>query len=217
MFHFEWNAEQWILHPAGAVYWPRAESVLIADTHFGKGASFRAQGIPLPFGSTTDSLRNLDDVVRSFSVKRLFVLGDFFHARTSQSPDVLNHLQAWREANSGIDVVVIRGNHDRHAGDSPSSLGFVYCDEPHEYLGILLCHFPRENPAIPIIAGHIHPGVVLHGAGRMKLRTACLWIQPRQMIVPAFGALTGIQEIMPSSRDRVIAISGSEVFEVPFE
>lgn len=51
----------------------------------------------------------------------------------------------------------------------------------------------------------------------MKLRTACLWIQPRQMIVPAFGALTGIQEIMPSSRDRVIAISGSEVFEVPFE
>jgi hypothetical protein len=40
--------EELLLLPQKAVYWPRAQMLIVADIHFGKAASFRALGVPVP-------------------------------------------------------------------------------------------------------------------------------------------------------------------------
>ena len=44
-----------------ALYWPRSSTLLVADAHFGKAATFRAGGIFVPRGTTTNALTRLDD------------------------------------------------------------------------------------------------------------------------------------------------------------
>ena len=48
------------LLPERALFWPRTATLIVADLHWGKGATFRAAGIPIPLGSTSDDLARLD-------------------------------------------------------------------------------------------------------------------------------------------------------------
>ena len=49
----------WLL-PGRAVWWPEARSLFVADVHFGKAASFRHAGQPVPTGTTADNIARLD-------------------------------------------------------------------------------------------------------------------------------------------------------------
>ena len=42
--------ERVVLLPCRALYWPRFNSVIVADLHFGKDSTFRRAGIPVPLG-----------------------------------------------------------------------------------------------------------------------------------------------------------------------
>src|SRR5690554_3561823 len=63
------------LHPERAVYWERARTLIVADTHFGKAATFRAHGLPVPVGTTTAALQRLDAVLTRTRAERLLFLG----------------------------------------------------------------------------------------------------------------------------------------------
>ncbi|TXD50975.1 DEAD/DEAH box helicase, partial [Ralstonia sp. TCR112] len=41
----------WLL-PERALWWPVQRMLMVADAHFGKAATFRARGVPVPAGST---------------------------------------------------------------------------------------------------------------------------------------------------------------------
>lgn len=41
----------WLL-PERALWWPAQRMLMVADAHFGKAATFRARGVPVPAGST---------------------------------------------------------------------------------------------------------------------------------------------------------------------
>ena len=55
--------ERLLMLPQRALYWPARQMLAIADIHFGKAASFRAGGIPVPRGTTTENLQALDALV----------------------------------------------------------------------------------------------------------------------------------------------------------
>ncbi|HET8584747.1 MAG TPA: DEAD/DEAH box helicase, partial [Casimicrobiaceae bacterium] len=55
--------ERVVLHAARALAWPREKTLFVADVHLGKGAAFRAGGIPLPRGTTATDLRRLDALI----------------------------------------------------------------------------------------------------------------------------------------------------------
>ena len=42
--------------PERAAFWRDASTLLVADCHFGKTASFRRHGLPVPEGSTADEI-----------------------------------------------------------------------------------------------------------------------------------------------------------------
>lgn len=202
------------LLPERAVWWERTGTLLVTDTHWGKAASFRAGGIPVPGGSTEDDLRRLDGVLQRTGARRLVILGDLFHARVGRVSATLETVGEWRARHADLGVLLVRGNHDLGAGDSPPEWGFRCVDPPYPDAPFVLCHHPRGQPDGYALAGHLHPGVRLEGAGGERIRLPCFWFGPRVGVLPAFGSFTGMEIVKPRPGDRVWVVAGDEVVAV---
>ncbi len=129
----------------------------VADAHFGKDAVFRARGIPVPVGSTANNLMRLDILIAEFEPAMLVFLGDLLHAREAHAKETLDALQVWRARHAGLRVVLVEGNHDRHAGALPGTLGVEYVQEPWPIGPWALCHQPQRVEGAYVLAGHLHP------------------------------------------------------------
>jgi uncharacterized protein len=202
------------LLPERAAYWARTRTLLIADPHFGKAATFRASAIPVPRGTTTENLQRLDTMIARVGATRIIFLGDYLHARAGRSPETLRVLADWRLANSRLELVLVRGNHDRRAGDPPVELGLHCLDAPMIEMPFVFVHHPGVSDAGYVLAGHLHPGAPLSGRGRMRERLPCFWFGRRGGVLPAFGEFTGLADVEPEPGDRVIAVAGAELVEV---
>ena len=198
-----------------ALWWPAQGTLFIADLHLGKAATFRARGIPVPAGTTQGNLDRLSALLQGLPVRRLVVLGDFLHAAQARTPSVLAALADWRLRHAALEVVLVRGNHDSHAGDPPSALGISVVDEPWRLGPFAGCHYPQEAPACHVLAGHVHPAVVLRGPGRDALRLPCFAVHAGFTLLPAFGLFTGMASLPPGPGLQCFAVGGGRVWAVP--
>jgi metallophosphoesterase superfamily enzyme len=158
---------------------------------------------------------------------QLIVLGDFLHARESANADTLHAFTRWRETNRALSIVVVEGNHDRHAGTAAlaAQWGIEMRAEPHWVKPFAFRHEacsravatgadfdPAESQYE--FAGHVHPCTVL--SGRVdRLRVPCYVLGPAAGLLPAFGAFTGGYVVSPSSDQAIYAIAGERVLKVP--
>ena len=200
-----------VLSPSRAVFWPRREMLLIADPHFGKAASFRALGVAVPRGTTARSLDTISQLVAVHQPKRLVFLGDFLHAREGRNAETFATLTAWRASHLAVDVQLIRGNHDRRAGDPPAEVGIDCIDGPVIEGPFALMHHPVAVAGRYVLAGHIHPCATLTGAGRQRERVPCFWFGGDVGVLPAFGEFTGCASIDAKLGDSVWAVAGESV------
>jgi DNA ligase-associated metallophosphoesterase len=198
-----------------ALHWPRARTLFVADVHLGKGAAFRAGGVPLPRGATAADLARLTRLIERTSAARLVILGDFFHARTGRVPALDASFTAWRERHAHLDIVLVRGNHDRHAGDPPAHWRVACVADPFALPPFIGCHHPCTPPTGYALCGHVHPGVWIRGHGEQSARLPCFVMGSRRAILPAFGRLTGLAAIEPSQDETLVAIAGSKLFALP--
>jgi DNA ligase-associated metallophosphoesterase len=199
-----------------AAYWRRASTLLVADPHFGKAATFRAAGIPVPRGTTADGLVRLDSLLARTNASRIVFLGDFLHAREGRAPATLDALRTWRDSHREVEMLVVRGNHDRHAGDAPAELGIASTNGPVVERPFVLAHHPAVSDAGYVLAGHLHPSVDLTGPGRQHARLPCFWLGSAGAVLPAFGDFTGLSSVTPAVGDRVFVVAGSEVVEAEY-
>lgn len=202
------------LLPERALYWERKRTLLVADPHWGKAAAFRAAGVPVPGGTTREGLRRLTSALEDSGAERVVFLGDFLHARTGRTATTLEALWLWRQRHPAVELILIRGNHDRRAGDPPPELGIHCVDGPVREDGFLLAHHPSVAPELYGLAGHLHPVVRLVGPARERQRLPCFWFGMRGAILPAFGDFTGGADISPAPGDRVLVVAGGGVIEV---
>lgn len=205
--------ETLLLLPEKALYWPRERMLVVADIHFGKAAAFRALGVPVPRGTTTENLAGLDALVEAHGARQVVFLGDFLHARAAHAGATQGAMLAWRERRRDLALTLVRGNHDRHAGDPAAALGIALVDEPHALGPFAFCHHPDLETPGYALAGHIHPVYVL--ATRFDaLRLPCFVVGQDRMILPSFGAFTGGHAIRPQAGDSIYVSSGDEVHRV---
>lgn len=198
-----------------ALWWPLARTLFVADVHLGKAATFRARGLPVPTGTTRDNLERLSAVLARTGADRLVVLGDFLHAAEAHTPALLAQLAHWRRARAGLGLTLVRGNHDRHAGELPASLDITVVDEPHvPYAGVPLacCHHPQWVPGHTVLAGHVHPAVVLRGRGRDALRLPAFSHEAGLLLLPSFGDFTGAHTLAPAPGRRLYAVGAGQVW-----
>jgi DNA ligase-associated metallophosphoesterase len=142
------------------------------------------------------------------------LLGDLLHAREGRAPETLRVVEEWRASHADIDIVLVRGNHDRSAGDPPASLGIRCVDAPMLDGPFAFVHHPTVVEGRYALAGHVHPAVRLSGPGRQHARLACFWIRETGAVLPAFGDFTGQAIIEAAENDRVFAIADGSVVEV---
>jgi uncharacterized protein len=202
------------LLPERAAFQERTGTLIVADAHLGKAAAFRAAAIPLPGGTTTEALARLSAALDRTGARRLLLLGDFFHAKSGRADRTLAAIADWRERHADLEVVLVRGNHDRGAGDPPGEWGFTCCDEPLIEPPFAFRHHPAEEPGSYVLAGHIHPAVSLAGAGRQREKLSCFLFGERIGLLPAFGDFTGGAGVRPRHGDRVYVVAGDEVVYV---
>ena len=204
------------LLPEGALWWPEGATLCIADLHLGKAATFRARGLPVPRGTTRGNLERLARLLaRCPQAQRLVVLGDFLHAAEAHTGGVLRALAAWRARHAALEVVLVRGNHDSHAGDPPPWLDARIVDEPWPLGPFACCHHPQRHPDRLVLAGHLHPAAVLRGGGRDALRVPCFMSEPGLLVLPAFGEFTGGYTVGPAPGRRLFAVAAGRVWAVP--
>jgi DNA ligase-associated metallophosphoesterase len=205
--------ESLLLLPEKAIYWPRERMLIIADIHFGKAAAFRALGVPVPRGTTSENLAGLDALVSAHGARQVVFLGDFLHARAAHASSTQLAMLAWRQRHLDLALTLVRGNHDLHAGDPAAALGMALVDEPHAIGPFAFCHHPGvESPGYGL-AGHVHPVYVL--ATRFDaLRLPCFVVGEQGLILPSFGAFTGGHAVRPGPGDHIYVTSGDAVHAV---
>lgn len=207
------------LHASGAVFLPAHHTLLVADAHFGKAVSFRRLGVPVPVGTTTETLDALAALVAGTGASQVVFLGDFLHSARAHAAGTLGALGRWRAAHPALALTLVRGNHDDRAGDPPANLGIHVLDEPLALGPFALCHHPQPVTGAYVLAGHWHPCVRLAGKGNDRLRLPCFWLGDEARhpvgVLPAFGSFTGMHPIERRDGDRVFAVAGEVVREVP--
>lgn len=207
--------ERLLLLAQKALYWPARKMLIIADMHFGKAASFRALGVPVPHGTTSHDLALLDDLIAAHEVTCMVFLGDFLHSKFAHAAATMKALQGWRERNRNLHLTLVRGNHDVHAGDPPSSLRIEIVDEPYHLAPFAFCHHPDLALGTSyVMAGHVHP-VFRLTSGRASLRLPCFLIGEQRAILPSFGSFTGGFLVTPQIGERLFVTTMDAVFAVP--
>jgi DNA ligase-associated metallophosphoesterase len=206
MLNVEAGGEPLLLLPAKAAYLPSTRSLLVADAHIGKAVSFRRLGVPVPRGTTSDTLSRLTVLVDALGAAEIVFLGDFLHSERAHAATTLATLYTWRERHASLRLTLVRGNHDDRAGDPPATLGFTVVDEPLRRGGLALCHHPRPVAGSYTLAGHLHPGIAI-GRGFDRMRLPCFWFGREVAVLPAFGAFTGLMTVQPQPGDRLYAVA----------
>lgn len=192
----------WLL-PEGAVWWPAARTLFVADLHLGKGAAFRVQGQPVPAGSSARTLARLHGLMAAHGAARLVVLGDFWHGAQGLVPRLLD---AVADFGRRVPTVLVLGNHDRPIHPAGLPLQVVQGVMP---LGPLTAAHEPPPPGSPgfTLAGHWHPAVLIASRAGDRLRRPCFARYPHALVLPAFGGLTGALTLHP----RELARQGAHV------
>ncbi len=212
----EWAGEELALLPERAVWWARTETLFIADPHFGKAATFRLAGLPVPERTHDEDLHRLGGLIERFSAKHLVILGDFFHARAGRSATTMLALAEWRRRHAGIRMRLVVGNHDRQAGRPPDEWNMEWAEGQSAFPPFSLIHEPMANPGANafVVAGHWHPSFRLSEGMGSGVRLPCFYFGRNLAVLPAFGNFTGTQAIAKRPGDRIFVTGPESVLEI---
>lgn len=205
------------LFAARALHWPARRTLIVADLHWGKAATFRAAQIPIPRGTTAADLGRLDTLLAATAATRLLILGDLLHAELpAEAEATAATLLTWRATHRALDMVLVRGNHDARPGALLDDLGITVHEPPLAEGPFILTHQPAPSGGGYNLAGHVHPSVELRGPARERLRLPCFRFGPSAGLLPAFGGFTGMAPAEPPAPgERVYALAGDTIVPVP--
>ncbi len=202
------------LLPERAIWYAAERALFVADLHWGKAAAFRAAHVPVPMGTTANDLARLTTVLAATNAQHLVVLGDLLHARAGRHDDTLRTIAEWRERHAALQITLVRGNHDAHAGDPPRELGIACIDDPLRIGPFLGVHEPEERGDGYVLSGHLHPSVTVRGRGKQALRLPAFVFGRDRAVLPAFSSFIGGGMYESQPGDRCYAVAGDEVLEL---
>lgn len=177
-----------MLHPlpSGALWWPREQTLFVADLHLEKASHFAVKGWLLPPHASAETLATLIDAVESAGARRVVCLGDSFHDQGGPDRLLPDARRALSLMTRNLDWWWITGNHDE---DAAARLGGRVLEETR--LGpFVLRHEADPADPLPELSGHFHPKLVVRHRGR-QISRRCVAMSATKLILPAFGTFTG--------------------------
>ena len=199
------------LLPEKAFIWEETATLVLGDLHLGKITHFRKAGIGLPHQAEAQNLDRLSTLLLNHNLKRVLILGDLFHSQINEQWPLFKHFLGQFDQ---LPFVLIMGNHDiLHPSAYKADNLLVYPDTLEEG-PFCFSHHPQTEPALYNIHGHIHPSVLLKGAGLQSMKLPCFHFGAQHMVVPAFGVFTGTARITPEAGDSIYAVAEERVIKV---
>jgi uncharacterized protein len=197
----------------GGVFLTDTRTLVVADVHLGKSATFRAQGLPIPEGDTARDLQRLLDLVQRCQAANLIIAGDFFHAPSSMTASLESALAEFLEL-LAIPLTLVIGNHDAKIRRLPQGICCVdYYDVSN---AIRVIHDPADaSGEVLHLCGHWHPVVKIADGRRTSLRLPCYLKRKNILVLPAFGSFTGGAIVRPLATDRIFVALRETVIELP--
>jgi hypothetical protein len=180
------NGASLVAEPSGALWWGEAGTLVVADLHLEKGASFARRGVMLPPYDTLATLERLAAAIRP-DLRRVVCLGDSFH--DADGPDGLGAAarERLRALTGSCEWIWIAGNHDP---DPPDSLGGTVLRHELRQGPLVFRHIAAPAPEPGEVSGHYHPKASITWRGR-RFGGPCFLHDGRRLVMPAFGAYAG--------------------------
>lgn len=206
------NSETLALTNQRVIFWKNQNRLILSDLHIGKSAHFQKSGIPIPSSILAKDLERLAQLIHHFKAKHLIVVGDLFHAGYNND---LNEFKVWRSQFSNLKLQLIKGNHDRLKQS-------VYDDFNIEIyqpdLAINNLKFVHDvihiDPNCFTISGHTHPGVLIKGKGKQRIKLPCYQVTEQQLILPAFSLFTGLNTKLAPKNCKNFCFTETTIFEM---
>lgn len=214
--NFKIRDEPVVLLPEKLVLLPAIKALLVADTHFGKAATFRKAGIPVPFGTTQTMLNTLSRAITKHAAERMVVLGDFVHSATRAEQDFESELKAWRTLHPDLALTLVAGNHDRGHSQLFAALDINVVSEPLLEPPFAFCHFHQANrdEKLFTFAGHIHPAARIPSRLNENAKVPCFAFSERVGILPAFGEFTGTAVVSANEFPNLYVVADNEIIDI---
>lgn len=177
--------ERLLLDPLGAVVWPAAGVLAVADLHLEKGSSAARQGQLVPPWDTGETLDRLTLLLRRWRPQRVVALGDSFHDAHGHARMLPGDAARLRAMVAATEWVWVLGNHDP---TPPGGFAGVAVDTWVQ--GPLTFRHQAQHSAEGELCGHHHPKAsVATRAGTVT--RPCFVADAHRLMLPALGAYTG--------------------------
>ncbi len=216
--------QQFWLTTDRTMFWEEEKALVVSDLHFGKTGHFRKSGIAIPSSIYKEDLQRLVVQIQYFQPRELIIVGDMFHSSANKE---LELFLKWRSDLSGINIHLVRGNHDILKEDWYADAGiqlslknfsrqqfhFVHdiCDQLEKREGYINNERGKKSY---FFSGHIHPGIRIQGSGRQSLCFPCFYFGKKYAVLPAFSRFTGVAMISPQAEEQVFAIVNQELIRL---
>jgi DNA ligase-associated metallophosphoesterase len=203
--------EELILTNQRAIYWNKESALILSDLHIGKTAHFRRHGIPMPDDILQKDLRRLKELINHFNTRRLIIVGDLFHAEANSDMDTF---KTWLKQFDDLSLVLVKGNHDRQSQRLMDELN-IHVESTLIIDPFIFIHDPSDKTTKNFtFSGHIHPGVLLKGKGKQKLKLPCYQVSENQIILPAFSLFTGLNTLSNKTDVVSYAFTDTAIFRL---
>lgn len=193
------------------MFWQRENALIISDLHVGKSAHFRKNGIPVSSEVLLDDLQKLENLIQFFKAEKLIIVGDLFHAGTNSDLDIFCD---FRNRFSELEIILIKGNHDRISKDILQKICINSIEKSYEISPFTFVHEPEISTENFLISGHIHPGILLQQRKIQLIKLPCFAYSSNQLILPAFSKFTGLDYKSLDDNFIKIAFGKDLIFEV---
>ena len=195
---------------SGALWWPKAQTLIVSDLHLGRSIRVARKGIGLlPPYEVEDTLTRLEAEIAALKPKRLISLGDAFDDMPASQELEPRQAERLRRMTGQHEWIWISGNHDpaAHLQDLGGEVMESWNQSP------VFRHIMALGA--PDITGHMHPVMVI-GGRRMR----CFVVSGDHLILPAFGAYVGGLDLRdpsfsPWARQGLALICGRRVAAAP--
>lgn len=210
---FEFGGLKLELLKERAVWEATSRSLFLSDTHFGKAGHFRKAGIPVSEHVHLEDFRRLKTLILKTDARHVYLLGDLFHSEWNVQWDIL---KTFLFSFSNVDFHLMKGNHDILPMSMYDSTLLEVHQTPVRIGKLILSHEPLERVDRNDLnlCGHLHPGIVLSGKGRQRLKLPCFLLHRSRLVLPAFGAFTGLMTINSWKDKEVFIVTPKEVIRV---
>jgi len=179
------HGEHLVLDPAGALFWPAASVLAVADLHLEKGTAAAARGQLVPPWDSGLTLARLARLCAHWRPRVLVAVGDSFHDGGGPARLAAADRKAIEDIARDMRIVWVSGNHDPAP---PAGVPGLAVEEWCE--GALVFRHQARCAESGEISGHFHPKARVATRAGQVVRP-CFVSDGRKIVLPAFGAYTG--------------------------